>query len=38
MREINAAVITDVIERLCIEASQVLLEDVKQATGKYRHC
>lgn len=38
MREINAAVITDVIERLCIEANQVLPEDVKQAIGRCRAC
>ena len=38
MREINAAVITDVIERLCIEANQVLPEDVKQAIGQCRAC
>lgn len=36
MREISAAVITDVIERLCIEANQVLPEDVKQAIGQCR--
>lgn len=38
MREISAAVITDVIERLCIEANQVLPEDVKQAIGQCRAC
>ena len=38
MREINAAVITDVIQRLCIEANQVLPEDVKQAIGQCRAC
>lgn len=38
MREINAAVITDVIQRLCIEANQVLSEDVKQAIGQCRAC
>ena len=38
MREINAAVITDVIQRLCIEANQVLPEDVKQAIGQCRDC
>ena len=38
MREISAAVITDVIQRLCIEANQVLPEDVKQAIGQCRAC
>ena len=38
MREINAAEIADVIQRLCIEANQVLPEDVKQAIGKCRAC
>lgn len=38
MREINAAEITDVIQRLCIEANQVLPEDVKQAIGQCRAC
>ena len=31
MREIQASVITDTIERLCIEANQVLPEDIKKA-------
>ena len=31
MREIQASQITDVIERLCIEANTVLPEDMKQA-------
>ncbi len=38
MREINAEKITEVIERLCIEANQVLPEDVKEAIGKCRDC
>lgn len=38
MREINASEITDVIERLCIEANQILPEDVKAAIGKCRAC
>lgn len=38
MREINAAEITDVIERLCIEANQVLPEDIKEAIGSCRAC
>lgn len=38
MREINAEKITEVIERLCIEANQVLPEDVKEAIGKCRAC
>ena len=31
MREIQASVITDTIERLCIEANQVLPEDIKES-------
>lgn len=31
MREIQASVITDTIERLCIEANQVLLDDIKKS-------
>ena len=31
MREIQASTITDVVERLCIEANQHLPEDVKEA-------
>ena len=31
MREIQAAVITDTIERLCIEANQVLPEDIRNS-------
>ena len=31
MREINVSTLTDVIERLCIEANQHLPEDVKCA-------
>lgn len=31
MREIQASVITDTIERLCIEANQVLPEDIKKS-------
>ncbi|HIY01844.1 MAG TPA: fumarate hydratase [Candidatus Blautia faecipullorum] len=38
MREIQASEITEAIERLCIEANQVLPEDVKQAIGKCRAC
>lgn len=38
MREIQALEITEAIERLCIEANQVLPEDVKQAIGKCRAC
>ena len=29
MREIQASVLTDTIERLCIEANQVLPDDIK---------
>ena len=31
MREIQASVITDTIERLCIEANQVLPDDIKKS-------
>ena len=30
MREIQASMITDTIERLCIEANQVLPDDIKK--------
>ena len=36
MREIKASTITDVIEHLCIEANQVLPEDIKKAIGACR--
>ena len=36
MREIKASTITDVIERLCIEANQVLPQDIKDAIGACR--
>lgn len=36
MREIKASTITDVIERLCIEANQVLPQDIKDAIGTCR--
>ena len=38
MREIKASAITDTIERLCIEANQVLPSDIKEAIGKCRAC
>ena len=38
MREINAAKITEAIERLCIEANQVHPEDINEAIGKCRAC
>ena len=38
MREIQASQITDVIERLCIEANTVLPEDMKQAIQTCRAC
>ena len=31
MREIQASVITDTIERLCVEANQVLPDDIKKS-------
>ena len=36
MREIKASTITDVIERLCIEANQVLPQDIKDAISACR--
>ena len=36
MREIQASVITDTIERLCIEANQVLPDDIKKSIQAYR--
>lgn len=38
MREINASHITDVVERLCIEANEYLPEDVKDALTSCRVC
>ena len=38
MREIQASTITDVIERLCIEANNHLPEDVKCAIKNCRAC
>ena len=38
MREIAAAQITDVVERLCIQANQDLPEDVKCAIRNCRAC
>lgn len=38
MREIQAAVITDTIERLCIEANQVLPEDIRNSIQACRAC
>ena len=36
MREIKASTITDVIERLCVEANQVLPQDIKDAISTCR--
>ena len=36
MREIQASVITDTIERLCIEANQVLPDDIKKSIQAWR--
>ena len=33
MREINVSVLTDVIERLCIEANNHLPQDVQQSSS-----
>lgn len=38
MREIQAGTITDVVERLCIEANEYLPEDVKHALRDCRAC
>ena len=38
MREINVQQITDVVEKLCIEANNHLPEDVKGAIRKCRAC
>ena len=38
MREINAGQITDVVERLCIEANEHLPSDVKCAIKNCRAC
>ena len=38
MREINVSQITDIVERLCIEANQYLPEDVQGAIHKCRAC
>lgn len=38
MREIQASVITDTIERLCIEANQVLPDDIKKSIQHCRSC
>lgn len=38
MREIKASQITEVIERLCIEANEHLPEDVKEALRTCRDC
>ena len=38
MREINVSTLTDVIERLCIDANEHLPEDVKCAIRSCRAC
>jgi fumarate hydratase subunit alpha len=38
VREIQVNKITEVVERLCIEANQVLPQDVKDAIGRCRAC
>ena len=38
MREINVSQITDVVERLCIEANTHLPKDVKEAICNCRAC
>ena len=38
MREIQASMITDTIERLCIEANQVLPDDIKKSIQASRSC
>ena len=38
MREIQASMITDTIERLCIEANQVLPDDIKKSIQACRSC
>lgn len=38
MREIQASQITDVVERLCIEANEQLPEDIKNAIHRCRAC
>ena len=38
MREIKASMITDTIERLCIEANQVLPDDIKKSIQTCRSC
>ena len=38
MREIKTAEITDVVERLCIEANEQLPEDIKGAIRRCRAC
>ena len=38
MREIKASAITDTIERLCIEANQVLPSDIMDAIQACRSC
>ena len=38
MREIDVAKITEVVEKLCIQANQFLPEDVKGAIEKCRAC
>ena len=38
MREIQAQQITDVVERLCIEANEQLPEDIKNAIHRCRAC
>ena len=38
MREIQASQITDVVEKLCIEANEHLPEDVKCAIKNCRAC
>ena len=38
MREIQASMITDTIERLCIEANQVLPDDIKKSSQTCRSC
>ena len=38
MREVDVAQITDVVERLCIEANEHLPEDMKQCIRACRAC
>ena len=38
MREIEVSMLTDVIEKLCIEANEHLPSDVKEAIKRCRAC